>query len=391
MTASGKKKILLLSVSAGNGHVRAAEGLAAGLAHWFPGHEARHVDLMTLVPTLFRKAYKDAYIKLVQKHPALWGYIYSSTDKAQAESALSRLRRSIESACNKPLRRIIEEFDPDHIVCTHFMPLQVLARWRTKGRITQPVWTCITDFVSHRFWVEPHQAGYFAASEEDVRRLRRRGLGESLIVPSGIPVLPAFIPSGDQVAARKAGAERFALDPAKQIVLLMGGGAGVGDLLHTTESLIGLGGDFQLVVLAGRNQTLLKKLAATAAAVPGRLFPQGFTDEVPALLAASDFVISKPGGLTTVECLAMGKPMIAYGAIPGQEEHNADFLLENGAALKAPDIAGLLWRAERLLKEPALLSRLSANAAAAGKPYAARDILETVLGEKAAPRPEDAG
>ena len=112
------------------------------------------------------------------------------------------------------------------------------------------------------------------------------------------------------------------------------------------------------------------------------MFPMGFTSEVPALLAASDFVITKPGGLTTVECLAMGKPMLLYSPIPGQEEQNTDLLLENGAAMKAPDSSGLIWRVRELMEKPALLERLAANAAVLGKPYAARDILAEVFGEE---------
>lgn len=393
MTGAGTgKRLLLLSVSAGNGHVRAAEGLAAGAGHWFPDCVTNHVDLMTLVPAIFRKTYKDAYLGLVQKHPSLWGLVYEKTDKSGGHSAFSGLRRAIESASNRPLLDVIRDFRPDHIICTHFMPLQVLARWRAKGRITSPVWAVITDFKAHRYWLEPGQAGYFTATEEDAWAIRRRGMRDECIEPFGIPVMPGFIPPKDPVAARKAAAAKFGLDPAKTTFLLMGGGAGVGAMRETARELLNMDGnapggcrnDFQLVVLAGRNQSLLKALAQEAASFPRRLFPLGFTSDVHVLLAASDLVISKPGGLTTVESLSMGRPMLAFAPIPGQEEHNADFLLENGAALKAVDQASLLWRVRRVLHEPELLPRLSACAAKLGKPYAARDILERILGEKAA-------
>ena len=374
------KKILILSVSAGNGHVRAAEALAAGLKEWFPGNEARHVDLMSLVPRLFRKAYTDSYLKLVQNHPALWGYIYEKTDR-QADSAWSSLRRSIESACNKGLKDIIDDFGPDHILCTHFMPLQVLARWKRKGGLAQPVWTCITDIVAHRYWLEPGQAGYFTADEEGVWNLRQRGLEEEPIWATGIPVSPDFVPPADPAAARLEAAQAFGLDPARCTFLLMGGGAGMGRLMKITEELLTLETDFQLVVLTGRNKNLLDALNRLAALRPGRLLALGFTSQVHRLLAASDLVISKPGGLTTMECLALGKPMLVVAPIPGQEEHNADFLLEKGAALKAIDDPALIWRVKRVLNEPDLLPRLAARAKALGRPYAARDILGKVLGE----------
>ena len=136
---------------------------------------------------------------------------------------------------------------------------------------------------------------------------------------------------------------------------------------------------FQLIALAGNNRALLANLRALAAEHPGRLLPLGFTHDVHMLLAVADLVITKPGGLTTAECLAMGKPMLVHSPIPGQEEYNADFLLENGAALKAVDMDALLWRVRRFLNEPELRTRLARNAAALGKPHAARDILAKVL------------
>ena len=376
------KRILILSVSVGHGHIRAAQGLEAGLKQWFPRHKAKHVDLMTLVPILFRKAYKDAYLQLVQSDPALWGYLYSKTDSAKKNSPFTKLMHAVESAATKSLLGIIEDFKPDAFVCTHFMPMHVLSRWKGKGRVTQPVWTVITDFVAHRFWLLPGQAGYFAANEEDVFRMRRRGLEGENIQATGIPVLPGFIPPANLETAAVEAARQFGLVPGKKTFLLMGGGAGIGDMRAMASELLSLQADFQLVVLAGNNKELLASLREQAAAYPGRLFPLGFTDEVHVLQRACDVVITKPGGLTTVECLSMGKPMLVYAPIPGQEEHNADYLLENGAALKACDASGLVWRVKRLLAEPDLLPRLAGNAAALGKPYAARDILSAVLEEE---------
>ena len=385
------KKVLLLSVSAGHGHVRAAEGLAAGIDTWFPGHESRHIDLMSLVPALFNKAYKGSYLKLIRSHPRVWGYIYDKADRFERDSRTENLRRGIESACNKKLLPIVAEYQPDHIICTHFMPIQFLTRWKRKGRITTPIWSCVTDFVAHRFWLEPGLDGHFTADEENVWRMRSRGLENERIFATGIPVLPAFIPPRDkerrEAAAREA-RDRFGLDTARPVILMMGGGAGVGNMLDLARRLFALPAEFQLVVLAGQNKALLAELEREKAAFHGRLHPMGFTNEVPALLAASDLVISKPGGLTTVECLAMGKPMLVYSPIPGQEEQNADLLLESGAALKAPDGFGLVWRVGRLLEQPERLARLAENAAALGKPYAARDILAEVFGETPAAGPD---
>ena len=120
----------------------------------------------------------------------------------------------------------------------------------------------------------------------------------------------------------------------------------------------------------------LNKLAAK---YPGRLMPMGFTDRVADLMRAADLIVTKPGGLSTSECLALGLPMILSAPIPGQEERNADYLLEEGAALKAIDVLALRLRAGALLGDPPRLARMAERARAIGRPYAVRGVLDQVL------------
>ncbi len=373
------KKILILSVSAGQGHVRAAQALAAGTEHWF-GNEARarHVDLMDLCPPWFRTAYCGAYLKFVGRFPALWGFLYSRTDRDRAEWVMGQLRRRLESQVSKALKQVIAEFEPDILLSTHFLPGQVLARWRRQGDIaSRPHWIVVTDFLAHRFWLEPGQTGYFTASEESAFTMRRRGLANERIEVTGIPIMPAF----SEPVSRADGAAVFGLDPARRVVLLMGGGEGVGVLGDIAAELAELPDDFQLAVLAGKNKKLLAELTALAGGKASRLFPLGFTTQMPHLLVAADLVITKPGGLTTCECLALGKPLIAVSPIPGQEEANCDYLMENGAALKAASLPGLVFKTAKLLNEPDTLGRLAQNASTLGRPLAARTILETIIME----------
>ncbi|MGN6479865.1 glycosyltransferase, partial [Luteibacter sp.] len=146
------------------------------------------------------------------------------------------------------------------------------------------------------------------------------------------------------------------------------------------DTLLSAGGDFQLVVLAGRNKEMLARLQALASGKhAGRLFPKGYTRHVEQLMACCDLAITKPGGLTTSECLAMGVPMIVNAPIPGQEERNADYLMEQGAAWKAIDGVALAWRVQSLRDDPAHLAGMRARARAMGRPHAARDVIDIVL------------
>lgn len=371
------KKILILSVSAGQGHVRAAESLKAGAEQWFAGRiEVEHLDLMALCPPWFRTAYKGAYLKFVGRFPSLWGMLYNRTDGDKAEGLAGQLRRRLESQVSKPLRKVIDEFRPDALISTHFLPAQVLSRWISRKKIeARPHWVVVTDFLAHRFWLEPGQSGYFAANEESAFIMKNRALAGERLIVSGIPIMPEF----SLPIEREDGARAFDLDPSRTVVTLMGGGEGVGLLKDIAAQLSGLEEDFQLVVLAGKNKKLLEDLKLTAADRAGRLCPRGFTTEMPKLLAATDLLISKPGGLTTSECLAMGRPMIAVSPIPGQEEANCDYLLENGAALKANSLPGLIYKTQKLLRDPDKLKSLAAQAKSIGRPLAAKTILETVL------------
>ena len=373
------RRILLLSVSAGAGHVRAADALDAtivALAADGLDVEARHLDVMDFVPSSFRRIYADFYLGLITRYPRLWGMLYRITDDARPEAVMQRTRRTIERLNTRRLRAAISAFAPDAIVCTHFLPAEMLMRQIRKGRVNVPVYLQVTDFDLHRMWVIPGMTGYFAGSPEIAHRMRAVGLPPERIHMTGIPVMPGFGLDHDRNALRS----ELGMDPDRPAYLVMGGGAGVGALDELADKLLSEGGDFQLVVLAGRNVEMLERLRVLAGTKhAGRLFPHGFTRQVERLMACCDLAITKPGGLTTSECLAVGLPMIVNAPIPGQEERNADYLLEQGAAWKAIDAVALAWRIRQLRDDPARLSAMAANARAIGRPHAARDVVDTVL------------
>lgn len=377
MTLKSEKsgKIALISVSAGAGHVRAAQALQAAAEKWYPGVETVHIDLMDLVPRLFRKVYTDTYLKIVERHPAVWGYLYDRSDKDKADSTLNRLRIAVERLNTRDLGRVLKEINPDHVICTHFLPAQLLSRQTAKGTFWKPVWVQVTDFDLHALWVHEQMHGYFAANDEVAWRMANRGVPRETIHITGIPVMPVF----GESRSRSECARELGLDPERKTVLMMSGGAGIGGIETLAERLMTLNDDFQLVTLAGRNESLLKELQRLAAGNPGRLIPMGFTRTIERVMAASDLAVTKPGGLTTSECLAVGLPMIVISPIPGQEERNADYLLENGAALKACGASALAYRIKKLLHDPQRLRTLQENALSLGRPDAARAVLDIVL------------
>jgi processive 1,2-diacylglycerol beta-glucosyltransferase len=369
------KKILLLSVSAGAGHMRAAEAIRAFAAEDEAKIEATHLDVMNFVPAGFRKIYTDFYINLVNKYPTTWGYLYQVTNEAEPDSFMQRMRRQVERLNTRALLKEIAALKPDAIVCTHFLPAEILANAIRKAKLNCPVWVQVTDFDLHRLWVQENMAGYFAANDEVAFRMRAQGIAAAHIHVTGIPIMPAF----GQALDRATCANEYGLDPKRTTILLMGGGAGLGSMDTIASRLLALRDDFQLIVMAGKNAAALAALQTLAQAYPDRLVPQGFTDKVERLMACADLVITKPGGLTSSECLAMGLPMIVNSPIPGQEERNADFLLEQGVALKAFDSITLEYRVGYLLAHPEKLVDMRRNAQALGRPDAAKQVLAAVM------------
>lgn len=368
------KRILVLSVSAGAGHVRAAQALVAAASN-IDGLEVRHVDVLDLVPASFRKLYGEFYLKLVERHPHLWAWMYDKTDRTPRDAWFSRMRRAIERLNTRNLASLIEDFAPDAIICTHFLPADLLSRRIAHGVKLAPVFVQVTDFDLHRLWVQQGMAGYFVASEEVAFRVREYLPNQDCVAVSGIPIMPSFAQAPDRTQC----AAELGIDATRRSVLVMTGGAGIASGSAMVERLLTIDADFQIIALAGRNENLLARYRELAAQKPGRLFPLGFTSTVERLMACADIAVTKPGGLSTSECLAMGLPMILIAPIPGQEERNASHLLEQGAALLALDAVALEFRLRRLLEEPALLDALRTRCLATHRPHAARDVLDLVI------------
>ena len=379
-------QLLILSVSAGNGHVRAAQALCATAEAQMPPCSAIHIDAMAHVASGFRKVYTDWYVQLVNRAPEVWSYLHQKADSTPHSATSQRLRRGIERVSAGPLLREIRRIRPQAIVCTHFLPAELLMRERAKGRIDCPVWLQVTDYDLHNMWLVPDMQGYLAATEEVAFRMRARGLPADRIHVTGIPVMPVFSRPDAPALARDANAVRLGLDPARTVVLMASGGGGMGNLpamVARVLTLDGPGSDFQVIAVAGRNVAAYEALQALALRHPGRLVAVGFTDEMEKLMAAADLVVTKPGGLTISECLALGKPMLLVSPIPGQEEHNAGFLMEEGAAWLAYDTIGLEYKLAALMAAPAKLARMAQKSRALGKPDAARNVLDRVLGATA--------
>lgn len=369
------KKLLVISVSIGSGHVRAAQALCETAKLHFPGLTTVHLDAMDYVSALFKKTYKDTYLKVIERHPSLWGYMFSKSDRVEDDdSKMKNLRLAIERLSSTELIREIERHQPDGIICTHFLPAELVSRKIRKGDINVPCWIQVTDFDVHGLWFQKRMEGYFVSCEDASWKLKENDIEASRIHVTGIPIMPQF--SGTY--SKEDCGREFGVSPDMPTILLMAGGEGLGDMQSLARRILDTNAACQVIALSGKNETLFTSLKDLAEGYGGRLAPMGFTTVIERMMAASDIAVTKPGGLTSSECLALGLPMIIVSPIPGQEERNADYLLENGAALKAMDAVSLENKIKRLIDHPEKRNAMKEQARRISRPDAAKNVLEII-------------
>jgi processive 1,2-diacylglycerol beta-glucosyltransferase len=369
-------RLLVVSASAGAGHTRAGQAICEAARALDPGGEARHVDVLDFTAGAYKKAYVGSYLQMVDRAPAVWGYLYKSSDRLE-KGVADRLSRVIDKVSFAGFRRFVRSFAPDAVIATHFLPPQLFASSRAKGRDGFPLAVVVTDFDVHAFWVQKAADRFFVASEELRAVLAGRGIPERTIGVSGIPISEAFRRSYDADAVRA----RLGLTRELPTVLAMGGGAGVGTLLEAVRAVLDAG-PVQVLAVAGRNAELKRELDALPVPAGSRLVPFGFVETIAELMVVSDLAVTKSGGLTTAECLAMGLPMIVRDPIPGQEERNCDYVLESGAGLRANGLASLRFKARALLGDRPRLTAMREAARRASRP----DAAETIVREMGAGR-----
>lgn len=374
------RRILVLSASVGAGHTRAAEAVTLALQAQDPNAVVRNVDVLTLTGAVFRRVYSKAYMDLVQHAPHLVGMLYDASDKAaDPKRAADRLRALVQRLSVRALSGLLDDEPWDMIVNTHFLAPELIARRARRGSFTTPQVTVVTDFDAHGLWVHEPTARYFAATPDASMALQAWGVDAARVQITGIPIHPNFTRPADRADCRA----RHALPTDRPVVLVLSGGVGVGPVEQLVRSIFGMTPGAHIVVVCGRNEALRQKLARLTPPKHLSATVLGFTTQMDELMAAADVVMSKPGGLTTSECLARGVPMAVVNPIPGQESRNSDFLLEHGAAIKINNLALAGWKLSGLLADPARLAGLRANASALGRPGAGAEVAAWVLGATA--------
>jgi processive 1,2-diacylglycerol beta-glucosyltransferase len=367
------KKILILSASVGNGHTRAAQALEKAFRLKNAAAEIRHEDTLDFTNPLFRQLYGKSYIDLVNNAPEILGWMYDKLDEPWKNE---KRRLFLEKLNTQPFVKMAREYRPDWIVCTHFLPAEIISDLKGKGKLDCPQAIVVTDLDLHALWLCRRYEHYFVALDETKYYLETLDFSAEKISVTGIPIDPVFAEKKDKRAMR----EKYNLDLDAPTIILSAGGFGVGPIEILLKSLQTIKQPVQILAMCGRNEELKNKLAQTKPENENcRIVPVGYTTEMDEYMSASDLVVGKPGGLTMCEALAKGLIFVVVNPIPGQEERNSDHLLENGAAIRCKNLATLGYKIEQLLRDEKRMNAMQTNALKFARQHAAFAITDKLL------------
>lgn len=363
-------KTLIISAPIGSGHVKAGQAVGAALQSIDASNEVLYANVFTFFPAFIGNTILKSYLKILSLFPQAYGMAYGWGNNSRA-ALLGR--QIISRLLAKQMLLYINTVRPDVIVATHATPAGLIAELLRQGKLQIPGIAVITDFVVHRLWVYPELTHYCVANETLREDLRAFGVPLEQSSACGIPVDMKF-------AANKSKASialQCGLDPSLPIVMFMGGGDGLLPLDKLVIEIDKLNLSFQMLAVCGKNQSLFARLSCFTG-MQHQLHVYDFIDNVAELMAASDLLITKPGGMTSAEALCCGLPLVLYRPIPGQEEANANRLLQLGCAVQANSLEALVETVSALLLDSAKrdeLSQAAHRAAKANASYATAQII----------------
>jgi 1,2-diacylglycerol 3-beta-galactosyltransferase len=369
-----KKKILYIYSDTGGGHRSAATALTHAMEHHKKGaYEQKMVDVFAECSG-FLNIFAKLYAPVIKYSPQFWGMLYFWLDD---QRKLDQLLKIASPFILQELGRLIKKEKPDLIVSVHPMVNHLTVQAIKDSGKKIPFILIITDPVTlHRAWVTPKVDLCVVATKEAKENAVKYGMPESKIKVVGMPIHPKFALHGKQKEKARA---KDDLEPKRFTVLLMGGGEGAGGMYKIVKAVESAKlKKIQLIVIAGRNQKLEKRLKAEAHKFPFPIRIYGFTDQVPEIMAESDMIITKAGPGSIAEALAMNLPIIVTSWLPGQEEGNVEFVIKEGVG----HISKEPKRIVKIIKElqnPAEYEKISKNIERVRKPHAALDIASLII------------
>ncbi|MEW9502822.1 MGDG synthase family glycosyltransferase [Jeotgalibacillus marinus] len=327
-----KKQVLILSEAIGNGHTKAGEALMQGISHLSPSVHTQVLEVGQALHPITTNLIVNSYIKMIVHFPSLWRKIYFKTHNKPFSNWKKYV---IHQLIHRHIEALLENEKPHLIVCTHPFTSSTASRLKKMGH-KFTLCTMVTDFYVHGAWAHSEVDFYMVSNKDVYKQLIEMGIPEHRIVVTGMPINSNFCVRKNKQELRK----KLNLKDIPTL-MIMGGGLGLGGMRQLAHALLKWKEKIQVIICTGNNRALRSSFLKDERFHHPNIRILGFVDVIDEWMEATDFLITKPGGLTCFEALATGIPLYIYQPIPGHEEKNCDFLVNNELATKIDDIESI--------------------------------------------------
>jgi processive 1,2-diacylglycerol beta-glucosyltransferase len=367
------RRILYLYLTKHSGHYAAAVAVDEAVRRQDGRVESMLLDSFSHANPVLSKVTLKAYLAALKTAPEIWEWMY---DNPEFKERTKRIRDLLNRGNSRKMERILTSFRPDIVVCTQAFACGVLASWKQRTGNRRPALVgVLTDFVAHRYWAHPQVDLYIAPNDATKGTLISQGVPAERVKVNGIPVNDRHLHATDKDAVYQS----LGLKPGLPLILVMGGSLGLGPMKSVIRKLDKLPQPFYIVAITGKNEELKERLERKGQKLrhPTKIF--GFVENIHELMDAAEIVVTKPGGITTAECLVKRLPMIIINPIPGQEAKNTEYLLSHGVAVEAEDANDVMLFIDEFLRNPEKLRHMREAARTLGRPHSAADAARDIL------------
>ncbi len=366
-------KVMILSITTGQGHHAAAKSVGEALE--LRGVNVKIVDVYEQIDKHFSDALNKSFLLATKHTTKAYRAVYELIDTKTTPSTKYSFPNVLGNHIGIKFEKFIEEFNPDVIICTHVLSAQVINELKRRGKFTDiPTIGIVTDYTVHPLWEEVTNIEYVEIASEFISpKANMKGITDDRLLPFGIPIQKKFSLKRDKKEARKE--LSFPLDG--RVILVMAGSMGYGNMPAIISGILRFDSSCTILAVCGNNKKLYNNLVKKAYPENVKLF--GFIDNVDALMDAADCIVTKPGGLTTTEAMAKGLPMIFVNPLPGQEDRNQEFFLNSGLALAVTKTFTIDEALFLLFNQPGRLELIKSEMKKISKPTSSETLADFVI------------
>ncbi len=349
-------RIMIAYASAGGGHLSASRAIAEAIKIKDSQSQVEIVDILSFTPFIFRLIYAKGYLFLANRVPFLWGLLFTAKEDFSNISRGSIFYRFFMRIIARKFIKYVLSKKPDAIIFTHFLPAKIIQDVKERKKLKFLTALCITDYGIHSIWITPGIDLYFLPAEqmlyEVMENIDKIGIKKENLLVSGIPTELKFSKEidKDKIYSNLSFSKDF------PIILFYAGLLSLRNIKKILSKILFLEIPYQLILIVGKKEKVRKRLeeflidAKDPNLKAWKVYK--FVNNMEELLSISSIILTKAGGLITTEALQKGVIPFLIENYPGQEERNADFLLEEGLAIKINQYSGLRYKILKVLKNP---------------------------------------